>query len=56
MALPIATSKKVGRKEWIDLRNRLWFANKPQSVKLMGHRLQYRGWQKAVPSHPIEVY
>ena len=27
--------KKVGRKEWIDLRNRLWFANKPQSVKLM---------------------
>ena len=28
--------KKVGRKEWIDLRNRLWFANKPQNVKLMG--------------------
>ena len=28
--------KKVGRKEWIDLRNRLWFTNKPQSVKLMG--------------------
>ena len=28
--------KKVGRKEWIDLRNRLWFANKPQSVKLIG--------------------
>ena len=28
--------KKVGRKEWIDLRNRLWFANKPQRVKLMG--------------------
>lgn len=28
--------KKVGRKEWIDLRNRLWFANKPQSMKLMG--------------------
>ena len=28
--------KKAGRKEWIDLRNRLWFANKPQSVKLMG--------------------
>ena len=28
--------KKVGRKEWIDLRNRLWFANKPKSVKLMG--------------------
>ena len=28
--------KKVGRKEWIDLRNRLWFAHKPQSVKLMG--------------------
>ena len=28
--------KKVGRKEWIDLRNMLWFANKPQSVKLMG--------------------
>lgn len=28
--------KKVGRKEWIDLLNRLWFANKPQSVKLMG--------------------
>ena len=28
--------KKVGRKEWIDLRNRLWFVNKPQSVKLMG--------------------
>ena len=28
--------KKVGRKEWIDLRNRLWFANKPQCVKLMG--------------------
>ena len=21
-----------------------------------GHRLQYRGWQKAVPTHPIEVY
>ena len=28
--------KKIGRKEWIDLRNRLGFANKPQSVKLMG--------------------
>ena len=28
--------KKAGRKEWIDLRNRLWFTNKPQSVKLMG--------------------
>ena len=28
--------KKAGRNEWIDLRNRLWFANKPQSVKLMG--------------------
>ena len=28
--------KKVGRKEWIDLQNRLWFSNKPQSVKLMG--------------------
>ena len=28
--------KKAGRKEWLDLRNRLWFMKKPQSVKLLG--------------------
>ncbi len=28
--------KKAGRKEWIDLRNGLWFSKKPQSIKLMG--------------------
>lgn len=28
--------KKTGRKEWIDLRNGLWFMKKPQSVKLLG--------------------
>ena len=28
--------KKVGRKEWLDLRNGLWFAKKPQSIKLLG--------------------
>ena len=28
--------KKVGRKEWIDLRNRLWFMKRPQSIKLLG--------------------
>ena len=28
--------KKVGRKEWLDLRNGLWFAKKPKSVRLSG--------------------
>ena len=28
--------KKAGRKEWLDLRNGLWFMKKPQSVKLQG--------------------
>ena len=28
--------KKVGRKEWLDLRNGLWFVKKPQSVRLLG--------------------
>lgn len=28
--------KKAGRKEWLDLRNGLWFVKKPQSVKLLG--------------------
>ena len=28
--------KKAGRKEWIDLRNGLWFMKKPQSIKLLG--------------------
>ena len=28
--------KKAGRKEWIDLRNRLWFMKRPQSIKLLG--------------------
>ena len=28
--------KKAGRKEWLDLRNGLWFAKKPQSIKLLG--------------------
>ena len=28
--------KKAGRKEWLDLRNGLWFMKKPQSVKLLG--------------------
>ena len=28
--------KKVGRKEWIDLRNGLWFSKKPQCIKLLG--------------------
>ena len=28
--------KKAGRKEWVDLRNGLWFERKPQSVRLLG--------------------
>ncbi len=28
--------KKAGRKEWVDLRNGLWFAKKPHSVRLLG--------------------
>lgn len=28
--------KKAGRKEWLDLRNGLWFMKKPQSVRLLG--------------------
>ena len=28
--------KKVGRMEWLDLRNGLWFVKKPQSVRLLG--------------------
>ena len=28
--------KKAGGKEWLDLRNGLWFMKKPQSVKLLG--------------------
>ena len=28
--------KKPGRKEWLDLRNGLWFMRKPQSVRLLG--------------------
>lgn len=28
--------KKAGRKEWLDLRNGLWFMKRPQSVKLLG--------------------
>ena len=28
--------KKAGRKEWLDLRNGLWFAKRPQSIKLLG--------------------
>ena len=28
--------KKAGRKEWLDLRNGLWFVKKPQSVRLLG--------------------
>ena len=41
--------KKVGRKEWIDLRNRLWFANKPQSVKLMGIDFSTEDGKKLYP-------
>ena len=41
--------KKVGRKEWIDLRNRLWFANKPQSVKLMGIDFSTENGKKLYP-------
>ena len=28
--------RKAGRKEWLDLRNGLWFVKKPQSVRLLG--------------------
>ena len=28
--------KKAGRKEWLDMRNGLWFMRKPQSVRLLG--------------------
>ena len=28
--------KKVGQKEWMDLRSGLWFRKRPQSVRLMG--------------------
>ena len=41
--------KKVGRKEWIDLQNRLWFANKPQSVKLMGINFSTEDGKKLYP-------
>ena len=41
--------KKVGRKEWIDLRNRLWFTNKPQSVKLMGIDFSTEDGKKLYP-------
>lgn len=41
--------KKVGRKEWIDLRNRLLFANKPQSVKLMGIDFSTEDGKKLYP-------
>ena len=41
--------KKVGQKEWIDLRNRLWFANKPQSVKLMGIDFSTEDGKKLYP-------
>ena len=41
--------KKVGRKEWIDLRNRLWFASKPQSVKLMGIDFSTEDGKKLYP-------
>ena len=41
--------KKVGRKEWIDLQNRLWFANKPQSVKLMGIDFSTEDGKKLYP-------
>ena len=41
--------KKAGRKEWIDLRNRLWFANKPQSVKLMGIDFSTEDGKKLYP-------
>ena len=41
--------KIVGRKEWIDLRNRLWFANKPQSVKLMGIDFSTEDGKKLYP-------
>ena len=41
--------KKVGRKEWIDLRNRLWFACKPQSVKLMGIDFSTEDGKKLYP-------
>ena len=41
--------KKVGRKEWIDLQNRLWFANKPQSVKLMGIEFSTEDGKKLYP-------
>ena len=41
--------KKVGRKEWIDLRNRLWFANKPQSVKLMSIDFSTEDGKKLYP-------
>ena len=44
--------KKVGRKEWIDLRNRLWFANKPQSVKLMGIDFCTEDGKKLYPRIP----
>ena len=41
--------KKIGRKEWIDLQNRLWFANKPQSVKLMGIDFSTEDGKKLYP-------
>ena len=41
--------KKEGRKEWIDLRNRLWFANKPQSVNLMGIDFSTEDGKKLYP-------
>ena len=44
--------KKVGRKEWIDLQNRLWFANKPQSVKLMGIDFSTEDGKKLYPRIP----
>lgn len=32
----LKNKKKAGRKEWLDLRNGLWFAKRPQSIKLLG--------------------
>ena len=41
--------KKVGRKEWLDLRNGLWFMKKPQSVKLLGIDFSTEDGKKLYP-------
>ena len=41
--------KKAGRKEWLDLRNGLWFMKKPQSVKLMGIDFSTEDGKKLYP-------